>query len=218
MQIQTRWWAIALFGTIAASAVQAAPVIDNERLTVWDIKLAQGESGPATPHDQDAVILIVEGGEVRTRDRRGHTRVVTRNFGDGIFVPKGTDAVDTLVAGGPAHEVLIALKNYPRPPLASSAKYPTAFPRIGAVKVLETPRVILWNYHWTRDRPTPMHIHDKDFVVAFRDDSSQVIVEPGGGSHVNQVKAGEILFFKRGLTHSEGVLSEHQSAVYMELK
>src|ERR1700685_2204369 len=120
VQIQTRWWAIALFGTIAASAVQAAPVIDNERLTVWDIKLAQGESGPATPHDQDAVILIVEGGEVRTRDRRGHTRVVTRNFGDGIFVPKGTDAVDTLVAGGPAHEVLIALKNYPRPPLASS--------------------------------------------------------------------------------------------------
>jgi uncharacterized RmlC-like cupin family protein len=37
-------------------------------------------------------------------------------------------------------------------------------------------------------------------------------------SHINQVKAGDVLYLERGLTHSESTLSEHQSAVYTELK
>jgi len=202
---------------IAGNAA-AAPSIDNEHVIVWDITLAQGESSPSTPHDLDAVVLIVEGGSMRAHDGHGHSRVIERHFGEGRFVPRGTDEVDTLIGTGSAHEVLIALKNYPRPPRASSPKYPDAFPRVGAVKLFENRRVILWNYTWTPGRPTPMHIHDKDFVVAFRYDSSQVIVEPGGSSHVNSVKAGDTLYLQHGLTHSEGTLSERQSAVYMELK
>jgi len=107
--------------------------------------------------------------------------------------------------------VLIALKNYLGSPPAASPKYPDAFPRVGALKLFENQRMILWTFTWTPGRPTPMHIHDKDFVVAFRYDSSQVIVEPEGCSHINHIQAGD------GLTHSEGTLSERQSAVYMEL-
>jgi len=203
--------------TLAVEAA-AAPVIDNEWVTVSDIKLNPGESSPSTPHDLDAVILVLEGGTLRTRDARGRAQINERRFGEGRFVPKGTEAVDTLIAGGPAHEVLIALKDHPPPARASSLKYPNAFPRTGAVKLFENRRVILWHYSWTPGHPTPMHIHDKDFVVAFRYDSAQVIVEPGGGSHINQIKAGDILYLEHGLTHSEGTLSERQSAVYMELK
>ena len=29
----------------------AAPVIDNDRVTVWDVTLAKGQSAPATPAD-----------------------------------------------------------------------------------------------------------------------------------------------------------------------
>ena len=202
---------------IAANAA-AAPLIDNEHVTVWDVELAPGESSPSTPHDLDAVVLIVEGGSFRTHDGHGHSGVSERHFGEGRFVPKGSDEVDTLIGGGPAHEVLIALKNHPGPPRATSPKYPDAFPRTGATRLFENRRVILWNYSWTPGRPTGMHIHDKDFVVAFRYDSSQVIVEPGGASHVNQIKAGDTLYLEHGLTHSEGTLSERQSAVYMELK
>lgn len=218
MRAHVRWLAMALLGTVVAAGVHAAPLINNERVTVWDVKLAAGESGPVTPHNQDSVVLFVEGGKIRTRDGHGNTSVATRNFGDGIFVTKGTDAVDTLIAGGPAHEVLIALKNHPVPTLGDASQYPVAFPRPGAVKVLENSRVILWHYSWTPGHPTVMHIHDKDFVVAFRYDSSQRIVEPDGGTHVNLIKAGDVLFLRRGLTHSEGVETERQSAVYMEFK
>jgi quercetin dioxygenase-like cupin family protein len=218
--VRTRgpWLAATVLGTLASATVHAAPLIDNERVTVWNVKLAKGESGPITPHDQDAVILFVEGGTIRTRDGHGKSSVAARNFGDGIFVPKGTDAVETLIAGGPVHEVVIALKEHPVASMANTSPYPAAFPRAGAVKVFENSRVILRNYSWTPGRPTVMHIHDKDFVVAFRHDSSQKIVEPDGSSHINQVKAGDILFLRRGLTHSEGLETERQSAVYMELK
>jgi hypothetical protein len=206
-----------MFIAIAGNAA-AAPLIDNERVTVWDIMLAPGESSPSTPHDLDAVVLIVEGGSIRTHDGHGHSRLSERHFGEGRFVRRGADEVDTLIAGGPAHEVLIALKNYSGPPLATSPKYPDAFPRAGAAKLFENRRVILWNYSWVPGRPTPMHLHSKDFVVAFRYNSSQVIVEPNGASHINHIRAGDVLYLEHGLTHSEGTLSERQSAVYMELK
>ena len=216
MRINEGLWAM-VFLAIACSA-NANPLIDNERVMIWDVRLTPGDSSPSTPRDLDAVVLIVEGGNIRTHDEKGHSHLSERHFGEGRFVPRGTGEIDTLISGGPAHEVLIALKNHPGPPRATSPKYPAAFPRYGAVKLFENRRVILWNYSWTSGRPTPMHIHDRDFVVAFQYDSSQVIVDPSGASHVNQVKAGDILYLQHGLTHSEGTLSERQSAVYMELK
>jgi uncharacterized protein YjlB len=131
---------------------------------------------------------------------------------------QGTEAIDTLVSGSPAHEVVIALKDHPVSAIANTSGYPTAFPRAGSVKILDDPRFTAWHYSWTKGAPTGMHFHDKDFVVAFRYDSSQSILAPDGASHVSVVKAGDILFLKRGLTHSEGLTTDRQSAVYLELK
>jgi uncharacterized protein YjlB len=113
---------------------------------------------------------------------------------------------------------VIALKDHPEPATANTTGYPTAFPRAGAVKMLDDPRFTAWHYSWTKGVPTGMHFHDKDFVVAFRYDSRQLILTPDGASRISEVKAGDILFLKRGLTHSEGLTTDRQSAVYSELK
>jgi hypothetical protein len=196
----------------------AAPLIDNDRVSVWDIPLAAGASGPTTPQSEDAVILFLEGGRIRTVDRTGKASIATRTFGDAVFVPRGTGAIDTLVSGGPAHEVMISLKNHPVAAIANSSGFPTPFPRAGAVKMLDDPRFTTWHYSWTKGVATGMHFHDKDFVVAFRFDSVQSITTPDGASHMSPVKAGDILFLERGLTHSEGLTTDRQSAVYLELK
>jgi hypothetical protein len=212
------WLSMTMLAVTLAAPVNAAPVIDNDRVTVWDVPLAVGASGPMTPHDNDAVILFLEGGRIRTVDRNGKTHIVTRSFGDAVYVLRGSDAIDTLLSGGPAHEIVIALKDHAMPPFANTSGYPVAFPRPGAVKGLEDARFTTWHFSWTHGVETGMHVHDKDYVVAFRFDSSQTILQPNGASHINHVKAGDILFFKRGLTHSEGLASDHQSAVYLELK
>jgi hypothetical protein len=212
------WFSVSLLAAILAAPAYSTPVIDNERVTVWDLPLTVGAPGQMSPHDHDAVILFLEGGQVRTVDRGGKARIATRNFGDAVYVPRGSDATDTLVSGGPAHEVMILLKDHGVPPFANTSGYPVAFPRPGAVKGLDEGRFTTWHFSWTPNVATGMHIHDKDFVVVFRFDSSQTILEPDGASHINHVKAGDILYLKRGLTHSEGLASDHQSAVYLELK
>jgi len=213
-----RWLVTSTLGVVLAAQSHSAPLIDNERVTVWDVTLTEGVSSPVTPHNYDAAILFVEGGQIRTLDGNGKASSVMRNFGDVVFVPKGTDTIDTLVSGGPAHEVVIWLKDHPVPAIANTSGYPTAFPRLGSTKVLDNARVTAWNYRWTQGAPTGMHFHDKDFVVAFRYDSSQIIFTPDGASEIKPKNAGDIQFFKRGLTHSEGLATERQSAVYLELK
>ena len=213
-----RWLGVLLLGMSLAAESYAAPLIDNERVTVWDVSLPKGLSGPMTPENEDAVILFLEGGLIRTVDRTGNATIIMRNFGDAVFVPKGTGAFDTLVSGGPAHEVVISLKDHPVPAISNTSGYPTAFPRGGSVKMLDNSRFTAWHYSWTKGVPTGMHFHDKDFVVAFRYDSTQSILASDGTSHISLVKAGDIFFLKRGLTHSEGLTTDRQSAVYLELK
>src|ERR1700692_1270621 len=94
-----RWLGVPLLGILLFSDAYAAPLIDNERVTVWDVPLTEGVSSPKTPPNNDAVIVFLEGGQIRTLDGKGKASVVSRNFGDAVYVLKGTDAVDTLVSG-----------------------------------------------------------------------------------------------------------------------
>ncbi|HWY60566.1 MAG TPA: hypothetical protein VNW15_01565 [Rhizomicrobium sp.] len=199
---------------VAAPAWAAAPVIDNERVTVWDVTLSQGETGPAVP--QDAVVMFLEGGTIRTTLADGGTRTSFRRFGDAALMDKG--ATDTLSSGGPAHEIIVVLKDQPTPPVANTSGLPLAFPRDGSHKVLENAKVIVWNYSWTPGTPTVMHFHDKDVVVAYRYDGTLKSVMPDGTSLDNPYKQGEIRFNKANRTHSELLTTERQSAVILELK
>jgi uncharacterized RmlC-like cupin family protein len=212
------WLAIGFAAATAATAAVAGPVIDNERVTVWDIELTPGASGPATPHDEDTVIMFLEGGQIRTVDSSGKATTAERKAGDAVFVPRGADATDTLVSGGPAHEVVIALKDHKAPSIANNTGLPAAFPRPGSVQVLDNDRVVVWNYSWVKGAPTQMHFHNKDVVVAFRFDGALKSVTPDGASVVNSYKSGDIRFNKGNRAHYEELMDDHQSAVMMELK
>src|SRR5215467_7143351 len=101
--------------TLTASASAETPVlanqvIDNDEVTVWDITLKPGQQGPATPKDMDAVVMYLEGGTVKS-DGSAHSETNDRKFGDAVFIPKGSNVRDTLVKGGPAHQVVVWLKN-----------------------------------------------------------------------------------------------------------
>ena len=101
--------------------------------------------------------MFLEGGKIRTVDGKGKSHTATRKFGDAVFIPKGTDAVDTLVSGGQgqggsAHEIVIALKDHAEPPIPNPTKYPLAFPRPGSVKVLDNKRAVVWHYTWVKGK------------------------------------------------------------------
>ena len=121
-------------------AADPAPVIDNERVRVFD-------TTAATPSMPDDFVAI-------TFDKG--TAVYGR-AGDAAGVPG-------------VRTVIIDLKNHPVPPLANNSGYPNAYPRPHIDKLLENDRVIVWHYRWFLNDPTPMHFHDKDVVVAYLED------------------------------------------------
>jgi predicted metal-dependent enzyme (double-stranded beta helix superfamily) len=209
---------LTLLATSLPAAAVPAPVIDNERVTVWDVVLPKGISGPSTPHDMDTVIMFLEGGKIRTTAADGKSSTATRKFGDAVFVPKGKDVTDVLTSDGAAHEIVIALKDHPSVVIANTSGLPAAFPRPGSVKVLDNERFTVWHFSWTPGKPTHMHFHDKDIVVAFRYDGALKSVTPDGASVVNAYKAGDIRFNKGNRAHYEELTGDRQSAVMMELK
>ncbi len=203
---------------MAAPALAAAPVQDNGRVTVWDVPLAKGQAGQPTPENYDSVTMFLEGGTVATRHGDGTVTKATRKFGDAVFTKKGSNDVDTATSAG-VHEVVIALKDTaPGPVDAPPPGMPTSFPRAGAQKTLEGDRFNVWRFSWIRNKAVPMHHHDKDTVMVFRYDGSLRSTFPTGAVQDNVFWKGQINYNKAGNTHTETLVTAHQSAVDLELK
>ena len=199
----------------AFAAPEVDKVIDNERVTVWDVRLAPGMNAPPTPAEFDTVTVFLEGGTIRTRHADGRVTTATRSFGDAVFTPKGSGTVDM---SDHAHEVVIALKGGTAGPNRGPDGIPNAFPRAGSEKIFENDRVMVSRFSWTPGVPVPMHHHDKDTVMAFRYDGPIRSTGPDGKSEILDFRKDQIMFSKAGRTHSELLAGERQSAVMTELK
>ena len=138
--------------------------------------------------------------------------VVISFSGSATFVPKGTSPKIT------GRSIVIDLKDHAVPPLANTSGYPLAFPRPGSKKLLENERVIVWDFSWTPDVPTPMHFHDKDVVVLFLEEGDLKSTAPDGQSVVTAYTPGTIRFNARNRTHFETLVRGKQHAIITELK
>jgi hypothetical protein len=203
-------------GQTAADAT--GPVIDNERVAVWDIVLTPGQPTSLQRHENDFVTMFLVGGDIRTTDVNGKTSVVSHNFGDAVYSKKGTEEKEEVISASPARLIVVELKDHPVPPLVNKSGYPAAFPRPGSKNVLDNERVAVWNYSWTPGVPTPMHYHDKDIVVVYRFEGSLKSTTPDGRSVVNDYKFGSIRFNKGDRVHFETLVKGQQSAMMIELK
>jgi hypothetical protein len=183
---------VAMVGA-AVYGQEAKPVIDNERLTVWD---KTGDPRLAGNVAHDVVLMQLTGSHARTAS----------------FVPKGG-------VFKPCERCLvIELKDHPVPPLENKTGYPLAFPRPHVKKLLENDRVIVWSYRWNPGEPTPMHFHDKDVVVVYLEPTALTSTTPDGAKTLNEYKAFDVRFNKRDRTHTELLERGTGSAMMMELK
>lgn len=184
---------------IAAFGQDSKPVIDNERVTVWDVTWAKGQTNPALGHDRDVVTVWIAGPKA----------------GQAFFTPKGNGGKGAEVGG---RSLEIELKDNPVAPIENKTGYPLAFPRPHVKKLLENDRVIVWSYRWNPGEPTPMHFHDKDVVVVYLEDTALTSTKPDGDKTLNEYKAFDIRFNKRDRTHTEQLAHGTGSAMMMELK
>jgi hypothetical protein len=185
--LKTAYIAIAL--GCAALCQGAEPIIDNERVSVWDTTAPL----PPAAYDFVAVSLARKGTAVF-----GHKGEVPGKAGE--------------------RTVVIDLKDHAVAPLPKKSGYPNAFPRPHVKKLFENDRVIVWSYRWNPGEATPMHFHDKDVVVVYEEDTALKSTTPDGKITVNEYKDGQTKFNLRDRTHTETLIRGTGSAVMTELK
>ena len=105
------------------------------------------------------------------------------------------------------------------PVLAQPAQtFPQPFDRVGATKVLENDRVIVWDVAWLQ-RAYPTHRHLYDYAGVYYTSGDRIIVSPESVRRPTHTSAWDTFFFRRGVTHSEeGVGTEPLRAVFLELR
>lgn len=180
---------------VAAAGQTVKPIIDNERVTVWDVTWEKGQPNPLPRTDHDFVAVSL-----------------TRK-GTAVFRHKGETAGEE-----GERTVVIELKDHPLPPLENKSGYPNAFPRPHVKKLIDNDRVVVWSYRWNPGEPTPMHFHDKDVVVVYEEDTALKSTALDGTTALNEYKAGQTKFNARNRTHTEMLARGTGSAVMTELK
>jgi hypothetical protein len=188
--------AILLAPTLSAQAPK--PIIENDRVIVWDLK--PGDVVPDNVARQYDCVRVT----------------YARNAGTAVFEPK--NGAHAGKAAGDKRTLLIGLNDHTVAALPNNTKYPNAFPRPHVKKLIENDRIITWEYSWTPNEPTPMHFHDKDVVVLYLDDGSLKSTTPDGESVMNDYTYGLAKFNARDRTHTELLVKGQQHAIMTELK
>jgi hypothetical protein len=99
------------------------------------------------------------------------------------------------------------------------ANLPPAYPRPGAVKILDNDRVQVWNIAWLKGQPSPLHRHLYDLVGVYYEPGDRMIISPEGAKRPVSTKAWDIAFQRAGVTHiEEGVGDAPLRAVFVEMK
>jgi predicted metal-dependent enzyme (double-stranded beta helix superfamily) len=208
---RTLFCALAALAT-PALAQPAAPVIDNARVTVHNVLLQPGAQAAAIAHAGDYVILYFEGGRIRAADGK----TASHPSGGAMFGHGGSTS-DTAL-DKPAHEIVVDLKDSPSNTVPNTTGLLPAFPRPGSKLILENDRIRVWNYKWLPGKPTPMHFHNTEVVVAYRGNGDVASTTPDGKTAVNHRNAGDIVFNLANRSHSEELVKGEQSGIMLELK
>ena len=208
-----------LFLPLLASAQGNKPIIDNDRVIVWDVTWEKNQPGFAAAGDHDNVTVYLSGGDFKIKAADGTSRTVKHKTGDAVFRFKGVRRSEMWTGSGtPPRTTEIALKDSDKRPAVNTSGNPLAFPRPGTANVIDNDRVFVWDSRWQPGVPTAMHFHDKDVVVSYLEDGDLTSIAPDGTTVVNPYKFGVIRFTAGNRSHKEVLTKGTQRAIIVELK
>jgi len=181
-----------------AIAAEIKPIIENERVIVWDVPAGQNMPDAIARHQYDVLKVSF-----------------APNSGSAIFERKSDKGLTTTAS---MRTMVVAFKDHKVPPIPNTTGLPSAFPRPGVKKLIDNDRIVTWEYTWQPGVPTPVHFHDKDVVLVYLDDGALKSTTPDGKSVVNEYSFGQIKFNPGNRAHSELLVKGQQHAIMTELK
>ncbi len=196
-------------------------LLDNERVTMWEVNWKNGVKQPIHRHRYDMAGVYLRYGRITVTTPEGKATTgapfdVPRPY----FQPKGITHKEEAVGEPNDPErlaIMVDLKDatvalfHPTPGLP-------AFPRAGATNVLDNPRVRMWDYTWRTGTPTPKHVHDTDTIEVFVTGGSIKTTTNDGKVETRTVAFKDARFVPRGRADVEEAVTGSPRAIVIELK
>jgi predicted metal-dependent enzyme (double-stranded beta helix superfamily) len=196
----------------------AKKLIDNERVTVWDVTWAKGVKTPMHEHRIPAVGVVLEPGTVTMTMGDGAVRPAPLSErGRVVYAAPGFSHVEEGQSDPPPRAIVVELKGNPTGAAPAPAGVPPAFPREGVTSVLENERVAVWNVTWP-SRAASTHFHGTDVVVIAIEGGTTRSLPQSGEPTTTAWKLGEVRFNPRGRLHGEQVADGSPRLIAIELK
>lgn len=196
----------------------AVAILDNARVTAWDVTWYKGRPSPMHRHCCDMVGVYLVGSPIRVTNPDGTHRDSTVEPGFILFQRAGVTHKEEGMAEVPRHAVLIDLKGEPVGALPNTSGRPAAFPRPGARLAVDNEKVAIWEYAWTAGDGGGLHFHDKDSIVVFMGDGELRSTLADGTVETIRATRGQVRFSPAGRVHREELVGGAPRAVITELK
>ena len=186
---------------------------------MWEVTWPKGQPTVMHEHPFDQLSVTLAGGSVRVTRLGGSPAVNQSKIGSVTFTPKGTIHMEEGVSDVSQHKIMLELKPSTSPALNAMDGVSGAFPRAGAVKLLENDRLIAWDFTWKPGQTVPRHADYLDFVTVFLEGGRIRSIAEQGGTKDTTRRAGEVVYSLHSPDpHTEEAVEGSPRAVIIELK
>ena len=197
----------------------ARQVLDNPWATAWDVTWAPHVQTPLHRHAFDYVGVELVDSTFNVTPPGGDLRQTSKKKGDAYFLPKGTAHSEEGISDQPPrHAVLIDLKPQHSPSVANNTQYRAVFPDGVAKKVVDNPRVVMWDMTWTAGQPAQTYFYTRNTFVVYVDGGELRSSEAGGVEALRQLAAGQVTFVPAGRARLDQATAAPVRAIVVELK
>ena len=197
----------------------ARQVLDNPWATAWDATWAPHVQTPVHRHAFDYVGVELVDSTFNVTPPGGNPRQTSKKKGDAYFLPKGTTHSEEGISDQPPrHAVLIDLKPQHSPTVANNTQYRPVFPTGVATKILENPRVVMWDMTWTAGQPAQTYFYTRNTFVVYVDGGELRSSEAGGVEALRQIAAGRSRSCRLAARDSDQATAAPVRAIVVELK
>lgn len=197
-------------------------ILDNERVTVWEVNWQHGVKQPYHRHKYDMAGVYLRYGVITVTQPDG-----TATSGQAFDVPRPYFQTKGIThreeangrPGDPERlAIMIDLKDVSASATSISGTAPAAFPRAGAKNVLENDRIRMWDVTWRPDEPAQPRYYPHDAVEVVVSGGTVVLRGPDGREVTRVVSPKDARYIARGTVEAMRATAGSPRTITVEIK
>lgn len=196
-------------------------ILDNVRVTVWEVNWRHGDKQPVHRHLYDMAGVYLRYGPITVTaldgtENKGAEFPVPRPYFQGKGITHREEAVSP---GAPERlAIMVDLKESATDMMYIDDPEPSAYPRDGAKNVLENPRIRMWDYTYAAGGPAVKRVYRSDVVEVVVEGGTVKVTGPDGKAETRTLAPKQARYINRGTVQTEQGVSGSARVIAIELK